>query len=91
MHDSQFRSQPVNIILDISVECLEIQAMLVHSMQHLFLESKQRFMCALAWLLPERLERFDQLGEVFGSKVCNGIKSRRLEVFKAGMVEDLAN
>lgn len=95
MNHTELSTQPLDIILDVRLQAFQIQTMLVQRMQDLFLarESLRRAFLICLWrrLLMKTLDRSRQFREVLRSQVRHGIESGRLEIFKAGMIEHLAN
>lgn len=95
MHHTELGAQSLNIVLDIRLQPLKIEPMLEQRMQNLLFHRmplrRRTSSRGLLGLLMKALESARELGEVFSRHVCYSVKSSRLEVFEAGMIENLAD
>jgi hypothetical protein len=89
--NTELRAEPLDIITDVGLQRLEIHAILVQYMQYLFLERESRRLGIEPGLLMVCLEALTHACHEFRRNIRHCLQSRGLEVFKAGMVEDLAN
>lgn len=98
MHDPQLRRQPLHILPHIALQPIQIYTILLQHMQRLFLETEplpgpgtSRPHSRSSRLLPIRLEALHHLPQILARKIRHAVQSRRLEILKARVVEDLAH
>ena len=94
VHHTKLRGQALDIVLDIQLQPFHIQAVLVQSVQNLLfrrmpLNWDDSGKCVLLRLLLVAFEGTREFREVLRCQICHGVESSRLEILKAGVVEDL--
>jgi hypothetical protein len=90
MDYAQLRSQSLNVLLDISLERLQIQAILVKAMKHLLFSTETvSFQIVFGYFVVQGECAYELAKEITGY-IRDGFECRWLEIFKTCVVENLA-
>lgn len=97
VHDAQLGSQPINVLLDVRVQCFQVNSILAQSVQNGFLAGEARLPHGKASFRPDLgcfavyVKCLDNLGEEVACQVGNCIQCSRLELLESSMVKHLCN
>lgn len=97
VHDTQLGSQPLHIFLDVGIQRFKINTILAKCVQDSLFTGESGFPCRNARLrsnlgrLAIDIETPGDLSEEVARNIGNSVQRRRLEFFKASMVEDFGD
>lgn len=91
MNNAQFRCLSLNVVMDIGLQRLQILAVLIQGVEHLFLERESRYCGVELRLLIVQLQTCADLGHEFSSNICHGFHCRRLKLFESSVIEYLSD